>query len=122
MEECKRGQFSSGTTAVAAPATPLSIWNLLRENAHPWQRTMPPTHPFRTASMKFRKPRHVGQRLDPRHRGERKLAVKMRKERAAARRFPFQRVAKRRRIDMHQQQIVLAREMLPRGFRDLGAG
>ena len=53
---------------------------------------------------------------------ERQLAIEMRKQRAAARRLPFQLVAKRVGIDRDQHQIALAGKPFRRGFGSLLGG
>jgi hypothetical protein len=50
------------------------------------------------------------------------IAIKMRKQRTAARRFPFQSVAELCAVDADQQQAALTREMLLCGFDDLSCG
>ena len=63
------------------------------------------------------------QRIDADHGGQIELAIKMRKQRAAARRLPFQPRAEAGGIDVQQHEIALAGEMLGRGFgRLLGGG
>src|SRR2546423_1450536 len=60
--------------------------------------------------------------LYPSHRGERQIAVKMRKQITAARSLPSQRFAERVRVDRDQQQILDAGEILGRGRADLRGG
>ena len=60
-----------------------------------------------------------GQGLHARNGRQLEIAIKVRKQRAAARRLPFQSVAEFCAVDAHQQQTVLASEMLPSGFDDL---
>src|SRR5438105_4119009 len=62
------------------------------------------------------------QRLYPSHRGERQVAVKMRKQFASARNLPSQRFGERVRVDRDQQQILDAGEILGRGRADLRGG
>ena len=63
------------------------------------------------------------QRVDTNHRGKLQLPIKMRKQRAAARRLPFQSVAQAGGVDAQQHKIALAGEMFRRGFgRLFGAG
>src|SRR2546423_14032300 len=57
--------------------------------------------------------------LYPSHRGERQVAVKMRKQFAAARNLPSQRLAERVRVDRHQQQVLEAGKILGGGRADL---
>src|SRR5467141_402003 len=60
------------------------------------------------------------QRLDPSHRGEGQVAVKMRKQFAAARNLPPQRFAERARVDRDQQQILEAGKIFGRCRADRG--
>src|ERR1700704_3608179 len=53
---------------------------------------------------------------------ERQIAIEMRKQRAAARRLPFQRVAQRIGIDRDQHQIALTGKPFRRGFGGLLGG
>ena len=62
------------------------------------------------------------QRLHPRHRGKRQVAIKMWKQRAAARGLPFQPLAQAGGIDRDQQQIALAGEVLGGGLVGLFGG
>src|SRR5262245_31976821 len=59
------------------------------------------------------------QRLDPDDRAKVKIAVKVWKQRAAARGFPFQPVAEPRGIDSHQKKTALAGKVLFGGLDDL---
>ena len=63
------------------------------------------------------------QRLGPQHRGKIERRVKMRKQRAAARRLPFQLGPETLRIDGEQHETGLAGEMLgQRAFELMGGG
>ncbi len=62
------------------------------------------------------------QRFDAGDGGKLERAVEMRKQRAAARGLPSQRLAEPRGIDADQQQIALAGEMLGRRFGELRGG
>jgi hypothetical protein len=62
------------------------------------------------------------QGIDPQHGLERKFAVQMGEQRAAARRLPFQLVAERVGIDRDQRQVALAGEPFRRGLRGLLRG
>ena len=63
-----------------------------------------------------------GRASTPAHRGERKLSVKMREQRAAARRLPLQLVAESIGIDGDQNEVALAGKPLGCGFRRLLGG
>ena len=62
------------------------------------------------------------QGIDALDRFERKLAIKMRKQRAAARRLPLQLVAERVSVDRDQHQVALSRKPLRCGFGSLFGG
>jgi len=59
------------------------------------------------------------QRLDARYRGKIEVTVKMRKQRATARRFPFQTITQSLGVDAHKQQVALSGEMFCGRFCDL---
>src|SRR5215216_4159878 len=62
------------------------------------------------------------QRLHPVHRRHGKLAIEMREQSSAARRFPSQPVAQPAGVDRHQNEIAFAGEVLRRRFGNLGCG
>src|SRR3981189_565340 len=62
------------------------------------------------------------QRPDPRHRGERQVAIEGGKQRAAARRLPFERRPERLRVDRDQDEFLLAGEMPGGGLAKLVGG
>ncbi len=62
------------------------------------------------------------QRFDAEHGRKRQIAIKMRKQRAAARSLPFQRQTEPVRIHMHKQKASHAGEMFRRGLSNLSGG
>src|ERR1043165_5721783 len=62
------------------------------------------------------------QRINPKHRLQFEFAVKMREQRAAAGRLPFQAPAENIAIDCDQDEIALAREPFRRGLGGLTGG
>src|SRR5215218_7963296 len=62
------------------------------------------------------------QRLHPVHRRHGKLAIEMREQSSAARRFPSQPVAQPAGVDRHQNEAAFAGEVLRRRFGHLGCG
>src|SRR5215831_4129226 len=62
------------------------------------------------------------QRVDTDHGGDIERAVEMWKQRAAARGLPFERRAEALGVDVQQQEIALAGEMLRRGLGHLMRG
>jgi len=62
------------------------------------------------------------QRIDPQNRLHVEFAIEMRKQRAAARRLPFQLVAERVGVDRDQHQVALPGKPFRRGFGSLLGG
>src|ERR1019366_3979286 len=107
--------------------TSLCTGTVIRFCSALWFHRRPPKTAMRCSKIERREP--VGavgaerQRFDAADGGKVQLAIKMREQRAAARRFPFQFVAELCRIDVHQHEVVLTGEMLGRGRSRLrGAG